>query len=155
MATGLNNLASLLQDTNRLAEAEPLYRRALAIFETSLGARSTHRWRPPLTISRNCCEPRTAPARPSRCTAARLQSTRRASGRSIRNVAIHLNNLALLLQATNRLAEAEPLYRRALAIVEKSLGPDHPTSVKVRQNLAALLAQLGQTGATEPPKTGS
>ena len=42
------------------------------------------------------------------------------------NVAIRLNNLARLLQATNRLAEAEPLMRRALAIDEKSYGPDHP-----------------------------
>ena len=36
------------------------------------------------------------------------------------NVAIRLNNLAALLQATNRLAEAEPLMRRALAIDEQS-----------------------------------
>ena len=34
VATALNNLASLLQATNRLAEAEPLMRRALAIFIT-------------------------------------------------------------------------------------------------------------------------
>jgi len=31
------------------------------------------------------------------------------------NVPIRLNNLATLLQATNRLGEAEPLMRRALA----------------------------------------
>ena len=42
------------------------------------------------------------------------------------NVATSLNNLAALLQATNRLSEAEPLYRRALAIDEASFGPDHP-----------------------------
>lgn len=42
------------------------------------------------------------------------------------DVARDLNNLALLLRATKRLGEAEPLYRRALAILEKSLGPDHP-----------------------------
>ena len=39
-------------------------------------------------------------------------------------MAIDLNNLAQLLQATNRLAEAEPLMRRALAIDEKSFGPE-------------------------------
>jgi tetratricopeptide repeat protein len=33
------------------------------------------------------------------------------------NVAAALNNLANLLQATNRLAEAEPLMRRAAAAV--------------------------------------
>ncbi len=43
------------------------------------------------------------------------------------NVATGLNNLATLLQNTNRLAEAEPLMRRALAINEKSLGTEHPT----------------------------
>ena len=35
-------------------------------------------------------------------------------------VATRLNNLATVLQATNRLVEAEPLLRRALAITEKS-----------------------------------
>ena len=44
------------------------------------------------------------------------------------NVAIRLNNLAQLLQATNRLAEAEPLMRRALAIDERASGPIIPTS---------------------------
>src|SRR5262249_28723492 len=36
-ATALNNLAQLLQETNRLADAEPLMRRALAINEKSFG----------------------------------------------------------------------------------------------------------------------
>ena len=53
-------------------------------------------------------------------------------------MAIRLNNLAQLLQDTNRLAEAEPLMRRALAIFETSLGPDHPNTVIARNNLAAL-----------------
>ncbi|MHC4676409.1 MAG: tetratricopeptide repeat protein, partial [Planctomycetota bacterium] len=43
-------------------------------------------------------------------------------GKDHPNVAIHLNNLAGLLQDTNRFAEAEPLIRRALAIGEASLG---------------------------------
>jgi hypothetical protein len=41
-------------------------------------------------------------------------------------IAVRLNNLAELLRATNRLGEAEPLYRGALAIDEASLGKDHP-----------------------------
>ena len=45
----------------------------------------------------------------------------------------------MLLQATNRLAEAEPLYRRALAIDEKSYGPDHPDVARDLNNLAGLL----------------
>jgi CHAT domain-containing protein len=59
------------------------------------------------------------------------------------DVARDLNNLAQLLQDTNRLSEAEPLMRRALAIDEKGLGPDHP-HVEVRlSNLAALLEDQG------------
>ena len=36
--------------------------------------------------------------------------------------------------------------RRALAIFEKSLGPDHPSTVTARENLAALKAALGKGG---------
>ncbi len=46
-----------------------------------------------------------------------------------------LNNLAGLLLATNRLNEAEPLYRRALKIMEASFGPEHPLAVTARENL--------------------
>ena len=37
-----------------------------------------------------------------------------------------LNNLALLDNAQGKYPEAEPLVKRALAVREKSLGPDHP-----------------------------
>ena len=55
------------------------------------------------------------------------------------NVAVRLNNLAQLLQDTNRITEAEPLMRRALAIDEKSLGPEHPNVAIRLSNLAGLL----------------
>ena len=89
------------------AEAEPLYRRALAIDEQSYG-----------------------PDHP--------------------NVASDLNNLAQLLQATNRLAEAEPLMRRALAIDEKSYGPDHPNVAIRLNNLAQLLQATNRLAEAEP-----
>ena len=54
-------------------------------------------------------------------------------------VARDLNNLAQLLQATNRLEEAEPLMRRALAIFETSLGSEHPNVTSHLNNLASLL----------------
>ncbi len=53
-------------------------------------------------------------------------------------VAIRLNNLAQLLQATNRLAEAESLMRRALAIFRKSLGDEHPDTITIRRNCESL-----------------
>jgi hypothetical protein len=65
------------------------------------------------------------------------------------NVAIRLNNLATLLQATNRLGEAEPLMRRALAIDEASLGRDHPSVARDLNNLAQLLQTTNRLGEAE------
>ncbi len=65
-------------------------------------------------------------------------------------LAIPFNNLATLLQATNRLAEAEPLMRRALAIDEASFGPDHPTVGIRLNNLATLLQATNRLPEAEP-----
>ena len=61
-----------------------------------------------------------------------------------------LNNLAQLLQATNRLAEAEPLMRRALTIDERSFGPDHPEVAISLNNLAQLLQATNRLAEAEP-----
>ena len=53
-----------------------------------------------------------------------------------------INNLAQLLKATNRLAEAEPLMRRAVAILEASLPDHHPWVQGGRRNLYALLKAI-------------
>jgi hypothetical protein len=56
--------------------------------------------------------------------------------------------VAQLLQATNRLSEAEPLMRRALDIFERSFGPDHPSTKIVRRNLESL----SKVHSEEPPQ---
>jgi Tetratricopeptide repeat len=61
-----------------------------------------------------------------------------------------LNNLALLLHNTSRPCEAEPLYRRALAIGETSLGPDHPDVAYRLNNLAGLFRATNRAGEAEP-----
>jgi hypothetical protein len=55
-----------------------------------------------------------------------------------------------LLQATNRLVEAEPLMRRALAIDEKSFGPEHPEVATGLSSLALLLRAKQRLGEAEP-----
>jgi tetratricopeptide (TPR) repeat protein len=65
-------------------------------------------------------------------------------------VAIDLNNLAQLLQDTNRLDEAEPLMRRALAIDEASYGPDHPRVAIDLNNLAQLLRATNRVEEAVP-----
>src|SRR5262249_22403206 len=60
-------------------------------------------------------------------------------GQSHPSVAGSLNNLADVLQATDRLSEAEEHYRCALAIWERSLGPDDPNVASALNNLAGVL----------------
>ena len=102
------------------------------------------------TTWRRCSRPRTGWRRPSRSIAAPWRSTRGRYGPDHPDVAIDLNNLAALLQATNRLAEAEPLYRRALAIDERSYGPDHPDVAIDLNNLAQLLQATNRLAEAEP-----
>ena len=79
-----------------------------------------------------------------RATAYAQAAREQALGPDHPDTAISLNNLAGLLHAQEgRYEEAEPLYRRALAIWETKLGPEHPHTVTCRANLTALLSRPG------------
>ena len=126
VATSLNILAVLYWAQGRYAEAEPLYKRALAINEKALGPEHPdcrHRSQQPrgaLRGARPLCRGRAS------VTSAPSPSARRRSVPEHPDVVIRLNNLAVIYQMQGRYAEAEPLYKRALAINEKALGPEHP-----------------------------
>uniref|UniRef100_UPI0005933943 tetratricopeptide repeat protein n=1 Tax=Nocardia paucivorans TaxID=114259 RepID=UPI0005933943 len=47
------------------------------------------------------------------------------------------NNLATAYHSAGRLTEAIELYERTLTAAEQILGPDHPDTAVVRDNLAA------------------
>jgi tetratricopeptide (TPR) repeat protein len=66
------------------------------------------------------------------------------------SVAIDLNNLAQLLQETDRLVEAELLLRRALEIGEQTLGPEHPRVATRLSNLGTLLHETNRVREAEP-----
>ena len=61
-----------------------------------------------------------------------------------------LNNLAALYQRQQRYADAEPLFKRALAVREKSLGRGHPDLGQSLNNLATHYEKLGRHGNSEP-----
>lgn len=65
-------------------------------------------------------------------------------------LAASLNNLALLYEARARDAEAEPFYKRSLAIDEKALGPEHPDVATSLNNLALIYDAQGRYGEAEP-----
>ncbi|MEA2562843.1 MAG: hypothetical protein QOH06_4347 [Acidobacteriota bacterium] len=149
VATDLNNLAQLLQATDRLSEAEPLMRRALDIDVASSG--SEH---PKVAIRLNNlahllqATNRLSEAEPLMRRA--LDIDEASFGSQHPDVAIDLNNLAMLLQDTNRLSEAEPLMRRALDIDVASSGSEHPKVARDLNNLAMLLHDTNRLSEAEP-----
>src|SRR5581483_5206213 len=120
-ATSMSNLARVYDLQGKYADAEKLYRRALAVREKVLG-----------------------PDHP--------------------DVATNLNNLAKVLQDLGKdeqitvsearararsgalggaLTEVEEMYRRALAIQDRTLGRDHPATALTLNNLGGMLALRG------------
>lgn len=148
-ATALNNLAQLLQNTNRLDEAEPLMRQVIEIFERSYGLNH-----PDVATALNNlalllqATNRLDEAEPLMRRA--LEIDEASYGPDHPKVAIRLNNLAELLRETNRLDEAEPLVRLALVIDEASYGPDHPSVATTLNNLAELLRETNRLDEAEP-----
>jgi hypothetical protein len=64
------------------------------------------------------------------------------------NVAIRLSSLALLLQATDRLGEADPLMRRSVEIFvlfTRRTGHEHPHLRTAVGNYAGLLQAMGRS----------
>jgi tetratricopeptide (TPR) repeat protein len=140
--TVMNNLGSVLQADGDYAQAELMYRQALAIREKALG--------PDHVVVANSlnnlasllqAEGDYVGAEPLYRRALAIEE--KALGPDHPYVAVTLNNLASLLQAEGDYAGAEPLYRRALAIDEKALGPDHPDVARCLNNLALLLQAKG------------
>ena len=123
----LNEPGLLLLTKAQHAEAEPLMRRALAIDEQSFGGE--HARSPPTSTTQCNCFQATKPPGRGRAAHAPVADHRRAElRRRSSECRDQLNNLASLLYDTNRLAEAEPLMRRALAIDEQSSAPIIPMS---------------------------
>ena len=61
-----------------------------------------------------------------------------------------LNKLGNYLKQRAQYVEAEPLYERAIAIGEKTLGPEHPDLATWLNNLALLYQTQGKYAEAEP-----
>lgn len=62
----------------------------------------------------------------------------------------NLNNLAGIYRVQAKYAEAEALYRRALAIAENAVGPDHPAVAAGLNNLALLYDDRAKYAEADP-----
>jgi DNA-binding MarR family transcriptional regulator len=144
-SNALNNLAHLFHATNRLGEAEPLMRRALASGEQFYGDQHPN----VATLLNNLAQLLMATNRLGEIEPLMrraLAIDEKSYGDQHPNVARDLNNLAQLLKATNRLSEAEPLAWRAVAIFSsfgKKNGREHPNMQIVLGNYKQLLVAQG------------
>ena len=139
----------LLRDTDKVAEAEPLFRRALAIDEKNL-APDDHEVAIRLNNLAELLRSTNRLAEAEPLFRRALAIDEKSLGPDHPYVAIRLSNLAELFCDTNRQAEAEPLHRRALAIDEASYGPDHPEVGTDLNNLAGLLRTTKRLAEAEP-----
>jgi len=144
-----SRLALFLFRAGRPAEAEPLFRRALAINGQRFG---TGHPRVVGVLSDlglllyTTCRPLEAEPLYRRA----LAIHERTSGLDCPEVGDVLRGLAVVLQATNRRAKAERCFRRALAVYERSLGPDHPNVARALSDLALFLYQCDRMTESEP-----
>ena len=139
----------MFQDTNRLADAEPLMKRVVDIFKVAYGKEHPS-VAGALSNLAALLQAMNRPAEAERLMRRALAIDKKSYGAEHPNVARDLNNLAALLQATNRLADAEPLYRHALAINKQSYGAEHPRVASALNNLAQLFQDTNRLAEAEP-----
>jgi tetratricopeptide (TPR) repeat protein len=145
----VNNIALLLQATNRPSEAEPLVRRVLAFAEQRYGenhpvvATALNDLAVLLKDTNRLSE---AEALFRRALAIDEQS----SGENHAGVGRDLSNLALLLIGKDRLLEAEPFLRRAHSIAEQCYGENHPNFARSLNNMVVLLYAMNRLSEAEP-----
>eukprot|EP00741_Cyanophora_paradoxa_P005091 tig00000857_g4933.t1 len=84
-----------------------------------------------------------------------LQLKQKALGPEHPDVAMSMQNLAVLLQAQGDFKAARPLYERALKIKQQALGPEHPDVTMTMDNLAGLLQAQGDFKAARPMYEGA
>ena len=133
----------------RYAEAEPLFKRSLAIWEKALGPEH-----PDVATSLSNLgvligmQGRYADAEP--LLKRSLAIREKILGPDHRDVAGSLNNLATQYGEQGRYAEAEPLHKRSLGILEKTLGPEHPDVALSLNNLAEFYRIQGRYSSALP-----
>ncbi|SDH24412.1 Tetratricopeptide repeat-containing protein [Bradyrhizobium sp. Rc2d] len=149
-AAALNNLGQVHAGQGSDDLAEPLYKRAIALMEKSLGLDT------PLVASEltNLAalyqrQGRFAEAEPlfKRALAVREKSLPREHP----DVGQALNNLATLYVKQEHFADAEPLFQRALAIYQKAAGPEHPAVATVLNNIGQVDRDLNRDADAEAP----
>jgi CHAT domain-containing protein/Tfp pilus assembly protein PilF len=125
-ATSLSNLGNVLYLQGKFKQAEAVHRRALALREKILGAE----------------HPDTATSMNNLANVLQEQGKDELLSPSEARAQARFN-----LQAYS---ETESLFRKALAIQERTLGPEHPATANTLNNLSTYLDRRGRPEEAEP-----
>jgi CHAT domain-containing protein len=80
-----------------------------------------------------------------------LEILEAASGKAHPNVAVALNNIGSVYEAQGRMSEALDMYKRSLAIYERSRDATWPAVIGCLRNIATLQMQGGDMAESLPP----
>jgi tetratricopeptide (TPR) repeat protein len=144
----LNKLAVVYRAQGKYADAEELYKRALAIREKALGA-SHPNVAQTLNNLANLYDDQGKYADAESLHKRALAIREKALGARHPDVAESLNNLASVYRAQAKYADAEGLFKRAVAIYEKALGKDPPQVANSLIGLAAVYDKQGKYADAE------
>lgn len=143
VAVSLSQLAQVYAGQGKHVEAEPVYLRALKIYQAVHGenhADVAATLNNLGVLHRMYGQYAEAESLLSRS----LTIKERLLGPNHPDVALSVANLGQLYVAQGQPAKAEPLYRRALSIKREALGMSHPEVAKSLEDLANVLRKLGR-----------
>lgn len=147
-AATLTALALLADLQKRYGEGEPLARRALAIQEEVLGRDHRETAQTLLALAMLCYHQGNLEQAEMLAQEA-LTVRERVLSPHDPNLMVTMNNLALIYRAREKYEQARHLLQRALALSEMTHGEEDNRTVSIRENLATLSNQAGQSGAGE------
>ncbi|MCG8407937.1 MAG: tetratricopeptide repeat-containing serine/threonine protein kinase [Phycisphaerales bacterium] len=146
VALGLNNLAVVLQRTNRHSESEPLLREAIRISESNSKCSEL------LPVIRNSLAmalyARGADEEAHRLLESALEDALQ-DQKHVPTIGIAWNNYAKLLSLRGRFVEAFDYLKRAYKLQRQEFGPWHPEVARTLNNQGYILYTTGNNSGAE------
>lgn len=149
LAITLNELGLVYMEEDKPAEAERLFKRALAMRQKVQGPDHVDVAAQLDNLASACDAQGISKEAKNFCERA-LEIRKKALGADSPAVATTLNNLAALCDTDGQCDHAETLLNEAIAIDEKKLGPNSPAVAADLTNLAGLYVKQGKYAQAEP-----
>jgi tetratricopeptide (TPR) repeat protein len=146
---GIISQVKVTQDASQIAPANPEQSAAQEPTRSITGATRTRRWGPMKWLSWFRREWQDH-LKCMRMIEEAVKAARENSDHGRYDLIQSLNDTAGEYQMRGMYSEAEPLFKRALRIREKELGPDHPDVAMSANNLAGLYNAQGRYDKSEP-----